>query len=128
MMCKIRCYIICVCSNADIAAQNIRKLNITGSESPSFATRLSLLMTMPEMLMPTVHEGSKPTTFVAFTPGTSFQSVTCSTSKPVATPPNWLTIFSIIPTPTFCCFQPLRTSRSRTRRKPAPKAGTTRTF
>ena len=62
-----------VCSNADIAAQNIRKLNITGSDSPSFATRLSLLITMPEMLKPADDGGSKPTTFVAFTPGTSFQ-------------------------------------------------------
>ena len=65
--------IVYVCSNADIAAQNIRKLNITGSEGSSFATRLSLLITMPEMLKPTAHEGSKPTTFVAFTPATSFQ-------------------------------------------------------
>ena len=65
--------IVYVCSNADIAAQNIRKLNITGSESPSFATRLSLLITMPEMLKPTSDGGTKPTTFVAFTPGTSFQ-------------------------------------------------------
>ena len=65
--------IVYVCSNADIAAQNIRKLNITGSESPSFATRLSLLITMPEMLKSATHGGSKPTTFVAFTPGTSFQ-------------------------------------------------------
>ena len=65
--------IVYVCSNADIAAQNIRKLNITGSDSPSFATRLSLLITMPEMLKPTADGRSKPTTFVAFTPGTSFQ-------------------------------------------------------
>ena len=65
--------IVYVCSNADIAAQNIRKLNITGSESPSFATRLSLLITMPDMLKPTTDGGTKPTTFVAFTPGTSFQ-------------------------------------------------------
>ena len=65
--------IVYVCSNADIAAQNIRKLDIAGSDRPSFATRLSLLITMPEMLKPTVPEGSKPTTFVAFTPATSFQ-------------------------------------------------------
>ena len=65
--------IVYVCSNADIAAQNIRKLNVTGSDTPSFATRLSLLITMPEMLKPTPDGGSTPTTFVAFTPGTSFQ-------------------------------------------------------
>lgn len=64
--------IVYVCSNADIAAQNIRKLDTAGSVRPSFATRLSLLITMPEMLKPTVTVGSKPTTFVAFTPATSF--------------------------------------------------------
>ena len=65
--------IVYVCSNADIAAQNIRKLNITGAESPNFATRLSMLITMPEMLQPTAHGDGKPATFVAFTPATSFQ-------------------------------------------------------
>ena len=65
--------IVYVCSNAEIAAQNIRKLNITGSESPSFATRLSLLITRPELLKPTVDGDGKPATFVAFTPATSFQ-------------------------------------------------------
>ena len=65
--------IVYVCSNAEIAAQNIRKLNITGSESPSFATRLSLLITRPELLNPTVDRDGKPATFVAFTPATSFQ-------------------------------------------------------
>ena len=62
--------IVYVCSNAEIAAQNIRKLNITGSESPSFATRLSLLITRPELLKPTVDDDCKPATFVAFTPRT----------------------------------------------------------
>ena len=65
--------IVYVCSNADIAAQNIRKLNITGSESPSFATRLSLLITQPQLLKPTKEGEGKPVTFVAFTPATSFQ-------------------------------------------------------
>ena len=64
--------IVYVCSNADIAAQNIRKLSVTGSKSPSFATRLSLLITQPDVLTPAAGEG-KPTTFVAFTPATSFQ-------------------------------------------------------
>ena len=65
--------IVYVCSNADIAAQNIRKLNVTGSESPSFATRLSLLITQPNVLKPTPGGEGKPATFVAFTPATSFQ-------------------------------------------------------
>ena len=65
--------IVYVCSNADIAAQNIRKLNVTGSESPGFATRLTLLITQPELLKSTSDAEGKPATFVAFTPATSFQ-------------------------------------------------------
>ena len=65
--------IVYVCSNAEIAAQNIRKLKITGSETPSFASRLSLLITNPELLTPRRRGNSKPATFVAFTPATSFQ-------------------------------------------------------
>ena len=67
--------IVYVCSNADIAAQNIRKLNVTDSDSetPTFATRLSLLITQPDVLKPTRGDKGKPTTFVAFTPATSFQ-------------------------------------------------------
>jgi len=64
--------IVYVCSNADIAAQNIRKLNVADSKTPSFATRLSLLITQPDVLKPTGGKG-KPATFVAFTPATSFQ-------------------------------------------------------
>ena len=65
--------IVYVCSNADIAAQNIRKLNVTGSRIPSFATRLTLLITKPDVLTPTGDRAGKPATFVAFTPATSFQ-------------------------------------------------------
>ena len=65
--------IVYVCSNADIAAQNIRKLNVTGSDTGSFASRLGLLITQPEMLRPTKVRGRKPAMFVAFTPATSFQ-------------------------------------------------------
>ena len=65
--------IVYVCSNADIATQNIRKLNVTGGQSTSQATRLTLLVTQPELLKPTGFMEGKPTTFVAFTPATSFQ-------------------------------------------------------
>ena len=64
--------IVYVCSNADIAAQNIRKLNVTGSASPGFATRLTMLITRPDLLTPTMDGVGKPITFVAFTPATSF--------------------------------------------------------
>ena len=65
--------IVYVCSNADIAAQNIRKLDVTDSERPSFATRLSLLIRQPDVLKPAPGGTGKPATFVAFTPATSFQ-------------------------------------------------------
>ncbi len=65
--------VVYVCSNADIAAQNIRKLNVSGSGGESFATRLSLLIKQPDVLKPTVDGDRKPATFVAFTPATSFQ-------------------------------------------------------
>ena len=65
--------IVYLCSNADIAAQNIRKLNITGSKTPSLATRLTLLITQPELLNPSRDSNKKRATFVAFTPATSFQ-------------------------------------------------------
>ena len=59
--------------HADIAAQYIRKLNITNSGGPSIATRLSLLITLPAVLQTAPGHKGKPTTFVAFTPATSFQ-------------------------------------------------------
>ena len=65
--------VVYVCSNADIARQNIRKLTIAGSESRPSATRLSLLITQPDVLKPAAGLGGKPATFVAFTPATSFQ-------------------------------------------------------
>ena len=65
--------IVYVCSNLDIAAQNISKLNPTGASGGTFASRLGLLITQPEMLRPVQRPGEKPMTFVAFTPATSFQ-------------------------------------------------------
>ena len=65
--------IVYICSNADIAAQNIRKLDVTGAQDATYATRLTLLVTQPELLKPTGYMEGKPTTFVAFTPATSFQ-------------------------------------------------------
>ncbi len=68
-----RINIVYVCSNADIAAQNFRKLNVNGANNPSFATRLSLLVTQPHVLRSKTGGVGKPSAFVAFTPGTSFQ-------------------------------------------------------
>src|SRR5689334_6250871 len=58
--------VIYICSNAEIAAQNVRRLNVTGKQDSSLATRITLL---PR----TLHNlTSNALNFVSFTPGTSF--------------------------------------------------------
>lgn len=58
--------VIYICSNADIARQNINRLNITGSDDFKFSTRITLL---PQKLK----DLKKTLNFVSFTPGTSFK-------------------------------------------------------
>lgn len=58
--------VIYICSNAEIAQQNIRKLNVTGQEGFDLATRITLLPTQLRKLK------SGEINFVSFTPGTSF--------------------------------------------------------
>lgn len=57
--------IVYICSNADIARQNINRLNITGQDDFAHASRLTLL---PSTLKGFDHKLN----FVSFTPGTSF--------------------------------------------------------
>ena len=58
--------VVYVCSNAAIAEQNVRRLNVLGDEAFAVATRLTLLPTQ-------VHDlSSRSINFVSFTPGTSF--------------------------------------------------------
>jgi len=58
--------IIYICSNADIARQNIARLNVTGADDVQLTSRITLL--------PVVLKGLKGNrlNFVSFTPGTSF--------------------------------------------------------
>ena len=58
--------IVYVCSNADIARQNVNRLNVTGRRDFNFPTRITLL--------PIYLHGLKKNdvNFVSFTPGTSF--------------------------------------------------------
>ncbi|MFW5997845.1 MAG: helicase, partial [Desulfovermiculus sp.] len=58
--------VIYICSNADIARQNINRLNITGRQDFAHAKRITLL---PKYL----HSLDSKLNFVSFTPGTSFQ-------------------------------------------------------
>lgn len=58
--------IVYICSNTDIARQNINRLNITGKRDFAYASRLTLL---PVTLSSLNHKLN----FVSFTPGTSFE-------------------------------------------------------
>ncbi len=64
--------IVYVCSNIDIADQNLRKLTVTGTHRATPATRLTMLVGQPELFKPLSDETTKPVTFVSFTPATSF--------------------------------------------------------
>ena len=58
--------IVYICSNADIARQNINRLNVTGQSDFQLASRITLLPTQ-------IHElEANELNFVSFTPGTSF--------------------------------------------------------
>jgi hypothetical protein len=58
--------IIYICSNADIAAQNVARLNVTGEKAFAKATRLTLLPLEVHNLQ------KQKINFISFTPGTTF--------------------------------------------------------
>ena len=57
--------VVYICSNADIARQNINRLNLSGSIDIEFASRITLLPVRIKKL-------NKKLNFISFTPGTSF--------------------------------------------------------
>ncbi|WP_067196409.1 NUDIX domain-containing protein [Microbacterium sp. XT11] len=64
--------IVYICSNADLANQNLRRLNVTGDKHLAMATRLTLLARESHRLAE--HDGDgKKVNLVSFTPGTSFK-------------------------------------------------------
>jgi hypothetical protein len=64
--------VVYVCSNQDIATQNVSRLKVTSGESMTLSSRLTLLAKhTAELEAPSTGEG-KPVNLVAFTPGTSF--------------------------------------------------------
>lgn len=72
--------IIYVCSNADIAVQNVSRLNVTGQPTFAKATRLTLLPLElndldPDPTAPRIN-------FVSFTPGTTFELGNRGGTKP----------------------------------------------
>ena len=58
--------IVYICSNADIARQNINRLNVTSGKEFALASRITLLPTLIKNLR------GRKVNFVSFTPGTSF--------------------------------------------------------
>lgn len=58
--------VVYICSNAEIARQNVARLNVMGCEEFQLASRITLLPTQLHNLK------ERPVNFVSFTPGTSF--------------------------------------------------------
>ena len=58
--------VVYICSNSDIARQNIKRLRLAGQEDFSFASRLTLLPLHTKDL------AARKLNFVSFTPATSF--------------------------------------------------------
>lgn len=64
--------IVYVCSNGDIARQNIARLNVLRQDDFKFPPRITLLPTRLHELNASDPEGRVKVNFVSFTPGTSF--------------------------------------------------------
>ena len=64
--------IVYVCSNADLAQQNISRLDVTGDPHLPFASTLTLLAKHSASLAKGGGRFTKPVNLVSFTPGTSF--------------------------------------------------------
>lgn len=64
--------IVYICSNADIARQNIVKLDVVGDGTRPLSTRITMLATQIKDLDRPCVDGRKVVNLIAFTPGTSF--------------------------------------------------------
>lgn len=64
--------VLYICSNADLARQNLSRLDITGGRITPTSTRLSMLAKHPELLRDSHDLGGTRLNLVSFTPGTSF--------------------------------------------------------
>jgi hypothetical protein len=64
--------IVYVCSNSDIAKQNLSKLDVIGDQHRDMPGRLTLLASHARALQTTADVAGKPVNLVSFTPGTTF--------------------------------------------------------
>jgi hypothetical protein len=60
--------IVYICSNSDIARQNINRLNVTGTKEFAQPSRVTLL----PMILKKLNDDQRKLNFISFTPGTSF--------------------------------------------------------
>lgn len=67
-----RITVVYVCSNQDLATQNLNRLNVTGARAQAVSTRLTLLAQDSVRLQQPDSDGRTPVNLVSFTPGTSF--------------------------------------------------------
>ncbi len=65
--------VVYVCSNGDIAAQNLSRLNVVGNDRVEFRTRLTMLAAHSHDLNGGSSRFGKPVNLIAFTPATSFE-------------------------------------------------------
>jgi len=63
--------VVYICSNQDLAHQNLRRLNVTGERELPLATRLTLLATVLPRLSAPSTDGGKKVNLISFTPATS---------------------------------------------------------
>lgn len=67
--------VVYVCSNADLARQNLKRLNVTGGAQHEMASRLTMLaLHAPPDRTPHFTAMGKPVNLIAFTPGTTFET------------------------------------------------------
>ncbi|GAA1826653.1 C-terminal helicase domain-containing protein [Microlunatus capsulatus] len=66
--------IVYVCSNFDIARQNLKRLDVTGGSATVSTTRLTLLARDARTFQGAADVAATPVNVIAFTPGTSFSS------------------------------------------------------
>ncbi|MEO9329057.1 helicase [Gordonia aurantiaca] len=66
--------IVYVCSNSDVAAQNLARLDVTGGRHRQIPSRLSLLATHTREMHPDLDIDGMKVNLVSFTPGTSFHT------------------------------------------------------
>lgn len=65
--------VVYICSNTDLAKQNLRRLNVTGDPHLGITSRLTLLALETRHLSSEATVSGKKVNLVSFTPGTSFE-------------------------------------------------------